>query len=170
MIYLGIDIGLNGAICFMQEDGITICKMPTITNPKKKSGKLYDIPQLNQILRAWGNRSCFATLETITGFGPGGLTSGISLGKGAGIVEALLVAHQIPYQIVPPQTWQRSLFSGLNKNNTKEASIVVAKRLFPGVNLIPPQGKKPHDGFADALLLSEWGRRSYESTNKKLAG
>ena len=165
-IYIGIDVGLSGALCFMEETNITIAPIPIIMNTKKKSGKLYDIPTLNTILRAWSIRPCFATLETITGFGPGGLTAGISIGRGAGIIEALLAAHNIQYQAVHPKVWQKALFNSINKNDTKSASILVAKRLYPKINLIPEGCRKPSDGFSDALLLAEYGKRSYKTERR----
>jgi hypothetical protein len=46
------------------------------------------------------------------------------------------------------------------KRAKKTASIVVAKRLFPNVNLARTEkSKTPDSGLADALLIAEYARR-----------
>jgi hypothetical protein len=44
--------------------------------------------------------------------------------------------------------------------SAKGAAVLVAQRLFPGVNLrLTPRARKDHDGAAEALLLAEHARR-----------
>ena len=79
-----------------------------------------------------------------------------SFGRGLGLWEGLIVAMRLRYQLVAPQRWQKTMLDGMSKG--KGASLAVAKRLFPSVEL---SRVKDH-GRADALLLAEFGRRMVE--------
>lgn len=43
--------------------------------------------------------------------------------------------------------------------DTKAASIAYARKHFPGVELVPPRCKNPHDGLADALCIAAWATK-----------
>ena len=44
-------------------------------------------------------------------------------------------------------------------HDTKAASIAYAREHFPGVELVPPRCKNPHDGLADALCIAAWASK-----------
>ena len=85
-----------------------------------------------------------------------------NFGKGAGYLEMALVAAAIPYELVPPQRWQKGLqIVGKDKSETKtqwkNRLKSKAQQLFPAyANSITL-------AVADAILIAEYGRR-------KLAG
>jgi hypothetical protein len=68
-------------------------------------------------------------------------------------LEATLVILEdlgIPYQFIDSKEWQKKMLpSGLHKEELKEASYQVAKRLFPTVEF--------KDG--DSLLIAEYARK-----------
>lgn len=66
-----------------------------------------------------------------------------------------LEAYEIPYELVRPQKWKKEFSVTADKNT----SIEVCKRLFPGVNLIPPGCRKEHDGMAESLLMALYAKR-----------
>lgn len=171
MIFIGIDPGLDGGIALIKEGKdnevleLKTFRMPTIKNPKNKTGKLYDIPEVNSIFKDCSNHS-FATLEKINPMPKQGVTSMFSMGQGYGILLGLLTANNIPHQLIQPRVWQRSMFGSINKKNTKEASIHACKMNYPKINLIPDGCKKPHHGIADALLMAEYARRTYRGMQK----
>ncbi len=75
-------------------------------------------------------------------------------GYSRGIIEGLLTALRIPYQLVAPQAWQRVMHQGTPQGDTKVRSILAAQRLFPDVSLLRSAGsRKLDDGLADELLL-----------------
>lgn len=99
--------------------------------------------------------------------------------------EFMLAAFWIEPLMVIPQTWQADMLVGTDPRlKPKERSILQASRLFPerclvcGIQLERPGGvvartgcipaadhprrKKPHDGFADALLLAQYGRQQHK--------
>lgn len=58
----------------------------------------------------------------------------------------------VPYQFIDSKEWQRKMLpSGLHKEELKEASYQVAKRLFPHI-IFTKEG-------ADSLLIAEYTRR-----------
>ena len=69
-----------------------------------------------------------------------------------------LAALEIPCQLVTPRTWKGEF--GLN--GSKDRSIEVCKRLFPGVYLLPSSKcRKESDGMAEAILIAEYARRKF---------
>ncbi len=79
---------------------------------------------------------------------------------GFGCWKGILAALNVPRQLVTPQAWKKETMAGENKE--KQASIAVAKRLFPATS---DQYRKPKgrvdtlNGRSDALLMAEFGRR-----------
>lgn len=75
-------------------------------------------------------------------------------------VGCLLTALCVPFEIVSPRKWQSDMFVGINRNDTKAASALVAQRLRPDVDWrASPRCRKPHDGLTDAFCIAEYGRR-----------
>lgn len=93
-------------------------------------------------------------LESVHAMPMQGVTSMFSMGRGLGIWQGLLAAFEIPYTMITPQRWKKTLMDGMPKG--KESSIVRAKQLFPGAELT----LKKHHNRADALLIAEYLRRS----------
>lgn len=47
-------------------------------------------------------------------------------------------------------------------HDTKAAAIAYAREHFPGVELVPPRCKNPHDGLADALCIAAWATKQLD--------
>lgn len=77
---------------------------------------------------------------------------------GYGVWRGLLAAYGIPYDVVRPQVWKRTV--GLPQKADKAASVALASRLFPRLSdqLVGPRGGLI-DGLAEALLIAEHRRR-----------
>ncbi len=158
--YIGVDNGLQGAIAVIRTapTRIAIFKMPVVGTKKKRLNET----ALSYILRTAVSDG--GTLCTIEAVEPGPKLSRVAcmrLGTNQGIVIGILVAFSVPYQIVSARIWQQAMFSGVSRKDTKAASVLVAKRLFPGANLLPTDKctKEDHN-MADALLMAEYGRRT----------
>jgi crossover junction endodeoxyribonuclease RuvC len=150
-ISIGIDPGKDGGIGFIvsgaeeafpYSDEVLIHEMRKVHLLKKEYGSDVQV------------RLC---LEKVGAMPKQGVASMFNFGKSAGFVEGVLQAFEIPYQLVPSQTWKKE-FSLIGKD--KKESVQVCKKLFPGVNLLAtPRCKKEHDGMAEALLMAEYARR-----------
>lgn len=46
-------------------------------------------------------------------------------------------------------------------HDTKAAAIAYAREHFPGVELVPPRSRNPHDGLADAVCIAAWAAKQH---------
>jgi len=84
-----------------------------------------------------GKRACFMT------------------GFGYGIIQGLLGALKLSYEIVSPNDWQKEILKGLNTGDTKKDSIMFCKRKWPNEDWTPTErSTKDHDGLCDAACMS----------------
>jgi len=163
MSILGIDPGLNGGLVVLDNDGSILFKSVMPTLKLKATGKtktVLDLPTLHQMLKKiasdYAPKCC---LEKVSARPGQGVSSMFSFGYVFGCLEMCLVANQIPYTLVPPQTWCKEMHQGLSKDiDAKDRSLLVFKRQYPGVDLRTSERcTNHHDGLIDALLLAAYG-------------
>jgi len=153
--YIGLDNGVNGGITILDENQNIIAKhiMPVLGKSKKE----YDINRIIQILNRYKTDS-FAILEKAQPQFRDGRKQAFKTGFGYGVLQALLTALNISYQIISPKMWQKKIFKGLNSNDTKIASILFCKRKWPKEDWTPTErSKKCHDGMTDAACMAYYG-------------
>ena len=58
-------------------------------------------------------------------------------------------------------TWPEAILTTKQvlSHDTKAASVAYVREHFPGVELVPPRAKKPHDGLADAICIAAWASK-----------
>ena len=63
-------------------------------------------------------------------------------------------------------TWPEAILTTKQvlSHDTKAASVAYVREHFPGVELVPPRAKKPHDGLADAVCIAVWASRQLKET------
>lgn len=150
MVYIGIDPGKNGGFAIIDDKGGVHVES-------------WDNQEFAGNVRIASNENIrvIACVEKVGAMPGQGVTSMFSFGKAAGFIEGVLTSCNVPFQLVPPATWKKefSLIGG-----SKQKSIEVAKRLFPGVSLRRTNKcTVDHDGMAEALLLAEYARRRFGS-------
>ena len=84
-----------------------------------------------------------------------GVASSFSFGKTAGLIQGAASGLGLPYEMVTPQAWHKTMLAGMPKG--KDSSIQRCHELFPEVDCIT---KKSHHNRADALLIAEHMRRT----------
>lgn len=147
MIHIGIDPGKDGAMAIIYAD-VDIHIHPF--DPEVYRFYLHDIYEEGS---AWQTRCC---LERVSAMPGQGVTSMFRFGENFGLIQGLLTAFCIPYELVTPQKWKHEF----GVTGDKNSSISVCKRLFPEVSLRrTDRCKKDHDGMAEALLMAEYARR-----------
>lgn len=167
--HIGIDIGKEGAIVIQDLNlkSITSIKMPLI-------GKELDMLELYNTLMPYEAGNGMVVFEKVVPF-TANKSAMFSLGHQAGAVEMVCVALAIPFTKVPPQTWQKEMFAGVDQatkkstttksgvsRDTKSMALVAAKRLFPNLELkFGGRTTVPHNGLVDALLMSEYSKRKF---------
>ncbi len=173
-IFISIDPGLSGAVAAITEDGqiVSLQDTPTLAVRKGKGTKnTYVESAMASILsglkdaadglptgvpgRRGGGRATgiLVTIENVHSMPHQGVSSSFSFGCGFGLWLGICAALRLPIQRVEPAVWKRTM--GLAAGADKNASVVLASRLFPTASL---ERKKDH-GRAEALLLAEWARR-----------
>ncbi len=157
-IAIGVDPGKDGAMAMLGYEAAPVVVPFDVEAYRKflqlvylQSGGPYekDSPVFTKV---------FCVVEHVNAMPGQGVTSCFSFGENFGLIQGLLRAFCIPYELVRPQKWKRE-FSCTKDKNT---SIEVAKRLFPGVSLKRTERcTKDHDGMAEALLMAEYARRHF---------
>lgn len=155
-IYIGIDPGKTGAIAALKFNEIDLIDCPII-------GKEIDIPGIVAVLDnyLWQATRLFVAIEKaqvmplkLVKKQSQGSVSMFRYGVAYGVYLGIINTFKIPFMEVHPQTWKKEF--GLIKQ-PKEASIVVAKQLFP--QIIDKIYLKKHHGRCEALLIAEFARR-----------
>jgi crossover junction endodeoxyribonuclease RuvC len=143
MIYMGIDPGQKGGYAMIDGEWVTV--------------KPWDDLNFARDVRQLSGKRVLAAVEKVGAMPGQGVTSMFSFGTSYGFIQGVLTAFEVAYQLVPPRKWKAEF--GL-LNTEKQASVDVARRLFPGVSLRPTgRCRKDSDGMSDALLLMEYARR-----------
>jgi hypothetical protein len=157
MLIVGIDPGLTGAVARMYVDDhsgkFNAAVFPLAVENKSVNADVLeahifgaDVVVLEQVgtQPGWGAASCFNFGRCV-----GAIESVLQLSQMGGGIQRILRPG--------PKVWKKLLLSGTKKD--KDASLALARDLFPGVNLVPPGCRKQSHDFAEALLLAEYGRR-----------
>ena len=159
--YIGIDPGINGALACLDQAGniqkITV--MPIIkVGTKNKLDPRGIIAWLKQCFTEEEIR--IVAIEEQRAMHKQGVTSTFSIGRGYGILEGIVTALNLPYELIRSVDWQREMFRGFPKGKTKELSVRVAQQLYPMQDFKrTSQCTNLHDGLTDACLLGEFIRR-----------
>lgn len=160
MMYCAIDPGLQGAVVCIDENNEirTKIKIPVIKNSGGKTE--INIKELVRILEAIGKIDVLV-LEKVHSMPGQGISSSFSFGKGCGIIEGILTTLKIPYLLITPQAWQKEIFEGINRGGeSKQASILVAERLFPTADFKATERSKIVDSnITDATCMAVYAKR-----------
>jgi len=146
---IGCDVGVSGAMAFMEGRDLTICDIPVLKTNGKTS---VDIYQLSNIIF----KQPFvdhAYIEQVAARPGQGVVSMFSFGKTYGIILGILAAKGIPITYVTPSKWKKDL--GVQAD--KDAARARASELMPQHAHLWPL--KKHDGRAEAALIAYWGSR-----------
>lgn len=158
-VFIGIDLGLDGAIARLEHRGVVdIEDMPTFGHAGKGMVRRSVAPvELLATLRRMvqPGEKATAIVEEVHTF-PGKVNSPQSNGslmETKGCVRAVLALAGIEALWVDPQAW-KSLY-GLG--SSKEASLSIARSLYPDMQHLLTR-QRDHNR-AEALLLAHWGMR-----------
>lgn len=154
----GIDAGLSGAIAIVDNQGIPLelSDMPVIRAVKNE----IDAAGVIAILKRQNVSHAF--IEKAGAMPGQGVVSMFRFGYSAGLIQGICAALNIPFTLVTPQRWKKSMLDGMPKG--KGSSIVRAKQLYPSLEL---NRKKDHNK-ADALLVGLYGLRTLGAVNGRI--
>lgn len=153
--YMGIDPGQEGGIAVVMSDVICTYLMPES-----------DL-DLRTIIEAWVNPKVrtFVCLEHVSSSPQMGVTSAFTFGEGFGRLHYALIAARLPFDLVRPQKWQKTLGIPPRNKQTesqpefKERLRQAAQRLFPKLSIwSEPKSLGRQRAICDALLLAQYGQ------------
>lgn len=152
MNILGIDPGLSGGICLLNQRDRSVYNLSTMPD------SIYSFWQFLESEKA-DIHHCY--LEKAQAMPKQGVSSMFNYGKHFGELIGVLTALAVPFTLVTPHTWQRSIHAGTDGHLTaKERTLQAAVRLYPSQTfLASPRCRKVDFGLVDALMIAEYGLR-----------
>ena len=162
MLIIGIDPGISGSICFL-EDGIIkdVLEMPTMTEGKKNKKQVNGSQIFNEIsfrIKTYEKKNIKVVIEQVSAMPGQGVTSMFNFGQSFGILKGICSAMQLPIYFVRPAKWKK--YFNLIKSE-KDASRTRAIEIFPyfSSNL----SKKKDSNKADAILIASYFHETYKN-------
>ena len=158
---IGIDPGISGSICFLQDGKILdVIEMPTMTEGKKNKRQVNGSQIYNEILiriTKYEKQEIRVVIEQVSAMPGQGVTSMFNFGQSFGILKGLCSAMQLPMYFVRPAKWKK-YFNLINSE--KDASRTRAIEIFPYFS--SQLSKKKDSNKADAILIAFFYYETYK--------
>ena len=160
MLIIGIDPGISGSICFLENGKIIdVIEMPTMTDGKKNKKQVNGSQIYNEIsnrIKQQEKQNVRVVIEQVSAMPGQGVTSMFNFGQSFGILKGICSAMQLPMYFVRPAKWKK-YFSLINSE--KDASRTKAIEMFPYFS--PHLSKKKDSNKADAILIAYFYYETY---------
>ena len=161
MLVIGIDPGISGSICFLQNGRIIdAIEMPTMTDGKKNKKQVNGSQIFNEIserIKRLDENDTRVIIEQVSAMPGQGVTSMFNFGQSFGILKGICSAMQIPMYFVRPTKWKK-YFNLINSE--KDASRTRAIEIFPYFS--SRLSKKKDSNKADAILIASFYYETYK--------
>jgi len=161
MLIIGIDPGISGSICFLENGKILeVIEMPIMTEGKKNKKQVNGAQIYNEFLKRANNKDdeIRVVIEQVSAMPGQGVTSMFNFGQSFGILKGICSAMQLPMFFVRPAKWKK-YFNLINSQ--KDASRTRAIEIFPYFSA--QLSKKKDSNKADAILIASF----YYETHQK---
>tara|TARA_B100002052_G_C15817619_1_gene569000 strand:+ start:13 stop:504 length:492 start_codon:yes stop_codon:yes gene_type:complete len=162
MYIIGIDPGISGAICFLDNGKIIdVIEMPTMAEGKKNKkqvngNQLYN--ELKKYLSEINIDEACVVVEHVTAMPGQGVTSMFNFGQSFGVIKGICSAMQLPIHFIRPTKWKK-YFNLIN--TSKDASRSRAIELFPKVS--EKLKRKKDSNKADSILIASYYYNTYKN-------
>jgi crossover junction endodeoxyribonuclease RuvC len=161
MLIIGIDPGISGSICFLQ-DGIVkdVVEMPTMAEGKKNKKQVNSSQIFNEIserIKKIDQRNIKVVIEQVSAMPGQGVTSMFNFGQSFGVLKGICSAMSLPVYYVRPAKWKK-YFNLINSE--KDASRTRAIEIFPYFSA--QLSRKKDCNKADAILISSYFFETYK--------
>ena len=132
MLIIGIDPGISGSICFLENGKIIdVIEMPTMAEGKKNKKQVNGSQIFNEIsnrIIKIEKQDIKVVIEKVSAMPGQGVTSMFNFGQSFGILKGICSAMQLPMYFVRPAKWKK-YFNLINSE--KDASRTKAIEIFP---------------------------------------
>ena len=155
MLIIGIDPGINGAICLFKDGKIVdVFEMPKMAVGKKNKSQVNASQIFNEIQKAVEGEDktkVIAVIEQVSAMPGQGVTSMFNFGQSFGVLKGIFSAMQIPMDFISPVKWKKHY----NLINTqKDSSRTKAIEFFPYIS--SQLSRKKDANKADAILIASF--------------
>tara|TARA_B100000686_G_C16549287_1_gene841649 strand:- start:67 stop:546 length:480 start_codon:yes stop_codon:yes gene_type:complete len=153
MIIFGIDPGVSGAICVLENKKvIDIFDMPTMIDGKKNKRQINGSEVTNIIKKKLGDgKEIIVVVEQVNAMPGQGVTSMFNFGQSFGVIKGICSALSLPIYFVRPTKWKKHF--NLIKTN-KDASRTKVIQTYPEIS--SQLSKKKDSNKADAILIARY--------------
>ena len=162
MLIIGIDPGISGAICFMNNGRVLeVIEMPNMAEGKKNKKQVNGAQIFNEIssrIKNYDNENIKVVIEHVSAMPGQGVTSMFNFGQSFGILKGICSAMQLSMYFVRPAKWKK-YFNLINSE--KDASRTKAIQVFPYFSSY--LSKKKDSNKADAILIASYFYETYRS-------
>jgi len=161
MLIIGIDPGISGSICFLDDGKILdVIEMPIMTDGKKNKKQVNGSQVYNEItkrIKLFEKNQIRVVIEHVSAMPGQGVTSMFNFGQSFGILKGICTAMQLPMYFVRPAKWKK-YFNLLNSE--KDASRTRAIEIFPYFS--SQLSRKKDSNKADAILIASFYHETYK--------
>ena len=161
MLIIGIDPGISGSICFLDNGKILdVIEMPIMTDGKKNKKQVNGSQVYNEIskrIKQFEKNQIRVVIENVSAMPGQGVTSMFNFGQSFGILKGICTAMQLPMYFVRPAKWKK-YFNLLNSE--KDASRTRAIEIFPYFS--SQLSRKKDSNKADAILIASFYYETYK--------
>ena len=147
---IGIDPGKNGGMAALRDDG-QIMRISAYESDTDFIGKIY---AWNRLLPATKTRCIVERVHSMPGQG---VASTFSFGRSVGFIHGVLTAHELPWEEIIPQEWQKIL--KIPKRDKSESKTAFKRRLLDTAKKMYPNEPTLNLKTCDAVLIAEAYRR-----------
>lgn len=159
MRIIGIDPGKTGWIVCLSDTGSIIGHHPM---PIDTAGDVDHERVFQEVKRLSGGEPTQIFLERAMPMAMGSKHA-FNYGRDFKAVEVAVKVSAIPFTMVEPSKWCKAMYQGIDARLQAKAKALIAfEQLMPGEKDKAPRGPKTGrvlDGFVDAALIAEYGRR-----------
>jgi hypothetical protein len=153
-VFVGIDPGAKGAICFLVPSTNEITFLPTTEKPS------VIFEQLNETRHNPLFTIQMIMIEDVHAIQGTSAGSNFKFGFNVGLLHGIFSATGIGLDLVSPKTWQRSVGVKKTGKEIKAEVAEIASRLYPSAQIHGPKGGLL-DGRSDALMIAHYNMLKY---------
>ena len=153
MIIVGVDPGISGAICILNNGKIgELYEMPTMIDGKKNKKQVNGAEITNIFQKELINETnSKVIIEHVSAMPGQGVTSMFNFGQSFGVVKGICAALRLPLYFVRPVKWKK--YFNLIKTN-KDASRTKVIEIFPHIS--SKISRKKDSNKADSILIAKY--------------
>ena len=164
MLIIGIDPGINGAICFFKNGEVKeILDIPNMADGKKNKRQINGPQIYNEISKRIINipkNEVVVVIEQVSAMPGQGVTSMFNFGQSFGVLKGICSAMQLSMHFVRPAKWKK--YFNLIKTE-KDASRTKVIEIFPYIS--SQLCRKKDSNKADAILIASFYNNTYQKVD-----